>query len=624
MNIHFRNAEALMEGISLVSSDLGITVCSNAPVNVTVTETEEDVLSVTLKENDARITYGGGKARFFRGLSMLVCWLKDGVKEKSALEHPLFTMNGAMLDVSRNAVANLPTLKFWLRSMARMGMNTFMLYTEDTYEIEGRPYFGYMRGRYTREEIREIDAYAQTLGIELIPCIQFLGHLDTHLRWGASGAYRDTERVLLVGAEETYKLIDDMLSAIAECFTSRRIHVGMDETFGLGTGAYLKKNGYRDHREIYFEHLQRVTKMAVDRGFRPMMWSDMFFRMYGEQLPDYGDYDPRTELPEDIGKFVPEGMQQVFWDYYNPEESFYAVNLDKHDLLGKNTVFAGGVWMFTGHCPHYSRSLRNSIPALEACRKKGTKEIFCTVWHNGAESSLVLALAGLAWYADYDYTGRYDEDSVRTCFRYSCDADYDDFLKTEQPEYPYDGDVGISRSVLYNDPLLGLWDKHIAKMQAGDYYRSITPSLTGIGEGFFAPAFRVIEKFSSLLENKSDFGVRLKTAYDTGDRNTLAALAEECDLILSRIRALRDAHRESWMLYNKPFGWEVLDIRYGGMLMRFDTVKLRIGQYLRGEIERLEELEAERLRFDCKEEDAPIDGWSMWNGYRGLSTAGIL
>ena len=84
------------------------------------------------------------------------------------------------------------TVKLLLRKIALMGLNTFMLYTEDTYEVEEYLYFGYMRGRYTKDEIRELDKYALALGIELIPCIQMLGHLATHLIWAASSEYKDT------------------------------------------------------------------------------------------------------------------------------------------------------------------------------------------------------------------------------------------------------------------------------------------------------------------------------------------------------------------------------------------------------------------------------------------------
>jgi len=52
--------------------------------------------------------------------------------------------------------------------------------------------FGIYRGRYSREEIREIDEYAQIFGIELIPCIQTLAHLHNALKWPAAEKIVDT------------------------------------------------------------------------------------------------------------------------------------------------------------------------------------------------------------------------------------------------------------------------------------------------------------------------------------------------------------------------------------------------------------------------------------------------
>ena len=72
---------------------------------------------------------------------------------------------GAMLDCSRGAVMHLPALKRYIDLLAKMGYKTLMLYTEDTYEIEEEPYFGYRRGKYTVKELREVDAYAAERGI---------------------------------------------------------------------------------------------------------------------------------------------------------------------------------------------------------------------------------------------------------------------------------------------------------------------------------------------------------------------------------------------------------------------------------------------------------------------------
>ena len=82
---------------------------------------------------------------------------------------------GFMFDCSRNGVLRVEAVKKLIRQTALMGLDWFLLYTEDTYEVEGYPYFGALRGRYTKEEIRACDAYAALFGVEMIPCIQDAG-----------------------------------------------------------------------------------------------------------------------------------------------------------------------------------------------------------------------------------------------------------------------------------------------------------------------------------------------------------------------------------------------------------------------------------------------------------------
>ena len=153
------------------------------------------------------------------------------------------------------------------------------LYTADTYEIEGHPYFGYMRGRYSAEEIRDIDNYCSVRGIELVPCIQTLAHLNGIARWKEYEPIIDCNDILLVGDERTYELIESMFKAVTSMFSSKRIHIGMDEAWMLGAGKYLRKNGYKEQKDIMKEHLMRVLEIAKRYGLEPMMWSDMFFQM---------------------------------------------------------------------------------------------------------------------------------------------------------------------------------------------------------------------------------------------------------------------------------------------------------------------------------------------------------
>ncbi len=631
MKLKFIGADDLLQGICAVADDLNISIDADDPdITVSITQDNRSISCLSLSGKNAVINYGGGKSRFFRALALLTQWLNDGETEKNSTEIPVFETNGAMVDMSRNAVMKTETVKFMLRKMALMGMNSYMLYTEDTYEIDGRPYFGYMRGKYTKDEIKDLDSYALMLGIELIPCVQMLGHMTTHLHWASATPYKDTDAVMLVGEEETYKLIDDILKTVSECFTTKKLHIGMDETHSLGTGRYLTIHGYRERQEIFLEHLNKVAEMAKSYGFKPMMWSDMFFRLAGKGLSGYHDYDIRVQLPDDICSLVPDGVQQVFWNYYNDSEAFYAETLEKHKKICNNTMFAGGVWGWSGYSIHFSRSLANTRPALEACKKKGVKDVIATVWHNGSEAQLITSLAGIAWYADFDYKGTFDIESVKKCFKRTCGDFYDDIMRIEEIEYPHGGIFGISRALMYNDPLTGLVDKHIEEQNvSGDYYKKLSAEFSTIGcnSGFFEPAFNAIKAYVKLMENKVDFGTRLIKAYKDKDNDRLRALADECDTIILNFKAFNDAYRCAWHTYNKPFGYEVHDIRYGGNIARFESAKSRITDYLEGKVKKLEELEEERLYVDCNnysENDNKFGGGFLWTGHKKLSTVNIL
>ena len=104
----------------------------------------------------------GGKTFLFRALMTLVRELEKqeamhaGMAAESFCrrETVYLDKNGTMLDCSRNSVLSVESIKKYIRMQAALGMNTMMLYTEDTYEVPEYPYFGAFRGRYTREELK--------------------------------------------------------------------------------------------------------------------------------------------------------------------------------------------------------------------------------------------------------------------------------------------------------------------------------------------------------------------------------------------------------------------------------------------------------------------------------------
>lgn len=115
------------------------------------------------------------------------------------------------------------------------------------------------------------------------------------------------------------------------------------------------------------------------------------------------------------------------------------------------------------------------------------------------------------------------------------------------------------------------------------------------------------------LSKKGDIGVELKAAYDAGNREELQEIARQViPEVTGRVKELHAAHRRQWLSLNKPFGWEVIDIRYGGLLQRLDTARLRIEEYVRGDLEAIDELEQKRLYFSPNVEESSGLGWCSY------------
>jgi hexosaminidase len=170
-----------------------------------------DGLSVTKNDAEVTIRYAS-KTDAFRALGRLLGETGEQAETREFSESARFDLLGVMVDVSRNGVLRPETMKALMRRCALMGINTFIAYAEDTYEVPGEPFFGYLRGRYTQKELRDLDAYADALGIKMFLAIQTLGHLGQVLQWPAYANYRDVDEVLIAGEKQTYKLIEKMIA----------------------------------------------------------------------------------------------------------------------------------------------------------------------------------------------------------------------------------------------------------------------------------------------------------------------------------------------------------------------------------------------------------------------------
>ncbi|AFH62548.2 family 20 glycosylhydrolase [Paenibacillus caseinilyticus] len=594
----------LQTGIRELAGDIPFAESKDGiPVHI---ETCGEGLVVGRQDGRAYIRYAE-KHLFYRGLGLLVQYGSEA-ESFELREQAQFDLIGPMFDLSRNGVLTVESFKFMLRKMALMGLNTVMLYMEDTYEIEGEDYFGYMRGRYSRAELKEIDDYADLFGIEAFPSIQTLAHLEEFLKWDAAKGYRDTKGALLVGNEKTEELIGRMIDSVSAPFRSRKIHIGMDEAEELGRGRYLDLYGYRSRFEIMTEHLSRVLEAVRERGLKPMMWSDMFLKFASRDGAEH--YDKETQIPESMARRIPKDVDMVYWDYAHQEQEDYELLIAKHRPLGCRLAFAGAVWVFNTFGVNYGLSLNATDSALQVCKREGIREVYATMWgDDGMESNPFIALLGLQFYAEHAYTaGRPDPARLAERVKFCTGIDEAAFLRLkyldETPGAEPDNvkQSNPSKFLLYQDVLLGLFDKQIEGLPMAEHYRRLEEEIRGgrDPEAALDYLFEVPEKLCGVLRRKSEIGIELKRAYDARDLDTLRHIAADVlPEISAAVQELRRAHRDQWLRLFKPFGWEVLDIRYGGVVCRLDTAAFRLKEYTEGRLQRIEELEQERLVYSA-------------------------
>lgn len=506
-------------------------------------------------------------------------------------ENCCFHKFGIMLDSSRNAVMTLAAAKSFLHKMALCGYNMVMLYTEDTYLLQDEPHFGVIRGGFSFDEIRELDDEAEKLGIELVGCIQTLGHLRTFLRTSGASAVRDTNEVLLAEEEKTYDLIKKMLDFWNGACRSRKIHIGMDETHDLGRGKYLDKHGWKRGFDIFNSHLQKVSALCRKVGLEAMIWSDMYFRM-GSSTGDY--YDPDAKIPPDVREQIPEDVQLVYWDYYHLTEDIYDKMIRAHEKLGKKIVVGSGLWTWYRLCYDHSYTVERVEPCIRSCCKNGITDFFFTMWgDDGAYCGFDSALAGLIWGAEVAY-GSSGKDAGRLelfANALGCKS-WKQAVHAAEMNYSSplrDNGVGTLSILMWDDPILGIGWRHLDCDEERIFSGIESALIHGSSD---LPDYPYEQAAGQFLLSKIRLRKNLEDAWKRKDLKYLHELrVSAIPDVLQKLSLLEEAFRKQWTAYFRFNGMESIQLRFGGLAARFRELALRIKEMEEGSEAGFPELE---------------------------------
>ncbi len=592
----------LKDGLAVIVSDYPEKFDSGAR-DLALNFVEDDVLgpgglNVALAKEGITVRFGS-KSAAFRALGRLLAATTR--TELTFSEHSEYTLRGLMVDCSRNGVLRVDAAEAFMRKSALMGVNMLMLYTEDTYEVPGEPFFGYLRGGFTSREMKALDDYADALGIELIPCIQALGHLEQTLQWEPNFKYRDTHHILLAGDDPTYALIRRYIKAASGCVRSKRIHLGMDEAHGLGSGRFKEKFGEQPSFKIINDHLARVREICQEEGLKPMIWSDMYFRL-GSKKNEY--YDTEWQISAETVANIPKDVQLVYWDYYHADVETYEMMIAAHRKLGSEPIMGGGIWTWAHMWCALPWSFTAVNACMHACRKEGLKEVFMTMWgDDGMEVDLFSALPGIQYFCEHAFGAADPMKAARKNFAGVCGCQFDPWVRAADLDSiplfkkPEMANNAMGLALLWQDPVLALLDPVLGKLNMRSWYGKLAGELAKESKkGGLAGRLKFPAAIAAVLELKVHLRRDLAKAYAKKDRERLVAIRKrEIPELRKRVMALWKQHRTMWMETYSPFGWEVIEARYGALLARLDTLQQRLDDYHEGRLKELPELAVKLL-----------------------------
>ncbi len=240
-----------------------------------------------------------------RNAACILAQLLLGVKEGFALpcgtieDWPDAQYRGFMLESSGRKDAWIPMteLREHMRTMALARMNElqfhFMEYNGTTVPFDCLPdlHGDHEENRkYTKEEIREMIAYADELGITVTPFIEILSHSTDFTIKADIGCEGDTNPknifAVCLGKEKTFDMIERVICEIAELFPAPVIHIGCDEydmrRIGPRTAywdkcphcqARARELGLTTMREFFHYALERINGMVNKLGKITMLWN---------------------------------------------------------------------------------------------------------------------------------------------------------------------------------------------------------------------------------------------------------------------------------------------------------------------------------------------------------------
>lgn len=287
-------------------------------------------------------------------------------------------------DVSRGRIPKIETILNHAELLHHYGLTGIMLYIECVVENSTFPAVGCGNTPITKAYLSKLKNGLNSIGMELIPVFQVLGHQENLLampQWKNLGEQAQGRNLnFRLDSTETRRLVKQWLADLVPLFSSQYIHVGCDEIFTLGlgkSGNLIQKNGLEF---VLAEYLNEISAHLKSMGKQMMMYADM--PIHYPALRDLLDVE----------------IILTNWNYGRLDEAYEQDNhhFARHvDVCAKHENWVVGNCMAEYVLTPFKRLEANTCAWLELGRKSNAHGFIISDWGSNENTNpFILTLLG--------------------------------------------------------------------------------------------------------------------------------------------------------------------------------------------------------------------------------------
>ena len=398
------------KGITKLSKAAALTPGEQAVLSIrvvpsVVTQAEGYRLSITDKTIEI---IANNEAGAFYGLVTLKQIIEKSTHALPCLsinDWPDFERRGVMLDVSRDKVPTMETVKLMIDRFASWKINELQLYIEHTFAYKNHETVWGKASPFTAEEILELDAYCADRFIDLVPNQNSLGHMH---RWLDHKEYHylaerpgdassevwhiNNRRVTLSAVNpQSIAFMDSLFTEYLPNFSSKYVNVGGDEPYELGLGNSKAECERIGKSTVYLNYMTKIAKIAAQNGKQTQMWGDIVNK-HPELIP---------QMPKDIICMV--------WGY-RPDHPF-AKQCPRFQEQNIPFYVCPGTSGWRSYIGKTDRSKLNIINAVDNGKKYGAIGVLHTDWGDrGHMQPITTAIPSFAFAAGMSWASEKNRD----------------------------------------------------------------------------------------------------------------------------------------------------------------------------------------------------------------------